>query len=80
MSLFCVVRWKDPVFDFVVLKIEKPVPFSDCPQNAAGVAHGDHIVRQIVRDQASRADNGIVADTDAGQNNDACPNQQFLPI
>ena len=45
--------------------------FVDFPQHFTRIAHCNHIVRQILCDDTSCANNHIVSDGDAGKNDDA---------
>ena len=53
--------------------------FADLAQNAAGNAHCDHIRRNILRHNAARADDGIVADRHAGHDEDTCAQPAVFP-
>ena len=54
--------------DFSVLEIKFSVMFSYFPQHLAGISDSNRICGNILGDNASRTDDGIVTDSDSGDN------------
>ena len=43
----------------------------DCPKDSGGAADGQHVWRNVLRDDGARSDDGVVPDMYAGQDGDA---------
>ena len=52
--------------------------FADFPQHTAGIAHGDHIGRNILHHHAARADHAVLSDGDAGADGHVLPDPHVV--